>query len=321
MREMLKSLLIVGLVASTLPVMTPVEAQDIREFGFLEMDTAQAREAGISGILLRREGPEEVPAKWVVTAEAFGLKGKLLGLFEIRYPSESREIVSYVLADESATYRVTVDESENLFEFEHVGVEKLALRPQCDPTELIPRGKVGWTPEEMKELKAQITECSKQVEITGTSKTMEEVQAEIQPITGTMAVVASKVRDFFGIAAKKPFAKKSGNAGPVSGSNDMSGAEALQIPSKIIICPPGSTSTCSFPSTTRAFLGEGSCFLCTKSECCTEASTLADIDCVLTTHEGCCANSLCKVTSATGCSIWCNCQVIGYPWYCRFVGC
>ncbi len=213
---MLKSLLIAGLVAATLPVMTPVEAQHIRELGFLEMNTAQAREAGISGILLRREGPEDVPAEWVVTAEASGLEDELLGLFEIRYPNEFREIASFVRADESATYRVTVDESENLFEFEHVGVEKITLRPQCDPTDLAPRDKVGWTREELKELKAQITECSKQVEITGTSKTLEEIQAEIQPITETIAAVASRVRGFFGIAPKKPFGSREARRNVVS---------------------------------------------------------------------------------------------------------
>ena len=138
MRLIFKSLTITGLTAACLLVMTPAEAQHFRDFGAIEMNTADARAAGISGIHLQREGSEDVPAEWIVSGDALGLEGEMLGLFEIRYPNENREIFLFARADESATYRVTVDDSENFFEFEQVGVEKFTLRPLCDASKLDP---------------------------------------------------------------------------------------------------------------------------------------------------------------------------------------
>ena len=204
MRLMFESLTITGLTAACLLVMTPAEAQHFRDFGAIEMDTADARAAGISGIHLQREGSEDVPAEWIVSGDALGLEGEMLGLFEIRYPNENREIVLFARADESATYRVTVDDSVNFFEFEQVGVENFTLSPLCDASKLDPGPRTGWTREELEELQAQIFECSKQIEITGTSMTLEEILQEYQPTFGLLASIASEVRRFFGIRTKKP---------------------------------------------------------------------------------------------------------------------
>ncbi len=314
-------------VVLMLTALAPLATGEERNFGVLEMDSIQAREAGIGHIRLVREGPEDNQAEWVLNVDVFDLEGHLSGAVEIRYPSPDVTESSFAPAGSSEVYRIRSDEAARFFRIEHVGVETVTFRPLCDPAELTVQGK-RYTGEELEELRLQQLECAKQIEVTGTSKTWQEAAEHYEEISEYLAAVNSRLREFFGILTTKKrelqerlerVERESQQKWEQLESQESTGSTSgfRSLPQNFTFCGPEEVQYCAADDLNFSVLGEGSCFNCTTNDCCTEASESADINCLVSTYLPCCANSLCQVTSPLSCGIWCNCQLIGFTWACR----
>lgn len=179
-----------------LTALAPSAVGQEHDFGVLEMG---AREAGIGHIRVVREGPEDNQAEWVLNVDVFDLEGHPSGTVEMRYPTPDVTEARFTPADSDEIYRMTSDEVSKLVRIEHVGVETVTFRPLCDPNELSEKGKVGYTSEELEELRLKKLECSKQIEVTGTSKTWQEATAQYEEITKPLAMINMRLRGHFDV--------------------------------------------------------------------------------------------------------------------------
>ncbi len=297
-----------------LGIVVPASGQ-MRDFGEVQATTRESFEAGIEGLRVVRFGPEDKIHECLITVDVLAEGGRTMGVSEIRFPGEDLVEQAYVSAV-GESFHARVNEATGTVSFEHVGGDSFTVSrpPRCGVPEEFPR-----TKEAYEEVIRERRKCSEQVEITGTSKTFLEALADNKESMDLMITVLGEIRDFFDVPTKglrEARRRASEQVLPLSSGISTATSGASMPTSSLDLCGPGTEQFCNFnfPIDLGGF---GDCFFCNKSKCCTEASQEADIDCGrVTPGIGCCANSLCQVTSPT-CGAFCACGVIGYPFDCR----
>jgi hypothetical protein len=271
--------------------------QELMDFGTMPTIHQETREMGIGSFHLQREGSSRGPrTEWVAKVEAFGLDGELVAELEIRWPDETTTDVNCRIIDTGNSYRYVGYEggSKKRLEFEdHANGKSFSLqRNEAIKTD---RHKVYRSQEEANIALEELRRKSRDLRIEGNLTSHEEVAAEYGEIMSIIGMTVFEVQTVLGIAVGQK---------PASLGDARSGK-------KILLCGPDEPF-CNFDNQAWA---EGEVLFGNKSACCTQASNNADTTCILNTTIGCCANSLCYVTSPF-CFGYCACALIGYMWDC-----